>query len=76
MNVTQEDIFSIIENVGVSADISNLAADASLTDSGIDSLEMMNIFLGIEEKFGIHIPDEDIDALDSVNNIINYLSQR
>lgn len=75
MNVTQQDIFAVIKAAGVSVDLSKIDASASLTKSGIDSLEMMNVFLGIEERFGIRIPDDDADRLDSVDAIVDYLQK-
>lgn len=75
MNVTQENIFTIIENVGVSADTSKIKTDVTFKQAGIDSLEMMNVFLGIEEKFGIQIPDEDIAGLNTIENIVSYLQK-
>jgi acyl carrier protein len=75
MNVTREEMLGVIEGAGVSADVATIKYDASLSKAGIDSLEMMNVFLAIEEKFGIKIPDEDIDALDSVDSIIDYLQR-
>lgn len=74
MNATQQDILSILENAGLSTDISAIQGNTNLTkEAGIDSLEMMSVFLGIEEKYGIHIPDQDLDQLDTIDNIIQYL---
>jgi acyl carrier protein len=73
MDVTYEQILATIEGVGVSIDVATIMPDTSLAKTGIDSLEMMNVFLAIEEKFGIKIPDDDIDALDTVDDIIAYL---
>jgi acyl carrier protein len=76
MTVSQDQIVSLIQGAGVSADISGIKGDASLRQAGIDSLDMMNVLLAIEEKFAIKIPDDDIDALDSVENIVSYLRKR
>ena len=75
MDVTREQLLSIIETVGVSADVSMVGGDMKLAAAGIDSLEMMNIFLGIEQQFGIKIPDEDIDSLGTIDDIIEYLKK-
>jgi len=75
MNVTQEEIFSIIENVGISVDVTQIKANMPFNEAGVDSLELINIILEIEEKFGIKIPDEDIDALNTIDNIISYLQK-
>lgn len=73
MNVTQLEIIAIIKATGVSANIEQIDGATSLKKSGIDSLEMMNVLLGMEEKYGIHIPDEDVAALVSVDAIVDYL---
>lgn len=75
MNATREEILAIIENEGVSVDLAALRENALLTEAGIDSLEMMNVFLAIEEKFGIKIPDEDLDALSTIDGIVAYLQR-
>lgn len=75
MNVTREELLPIIEESGVSVDVASIKSDISLSKAGIDSLEMMNIFLAIEEKLGIKIPDEDFDSLDTMDDIIAYLQR-
>jgi len=73
MQVTETDILSIIESAKISLDLSRLNGDTVFKDAGVDSLDMFNVFLGIEEHFGVTIPDEDIDQLKSVNEIVAYL---
>ncbi len=75
MNVEQEEIFSIVVSTGVSVDVSTIKDDTILSEIGIDSLEMMDVLLKIEEKFNIKIPDEDIDALNTIDSIVSYLQK-
>ena len=75
MIVTLEDIISAIEDGAVSVDISEIKGDDSLTDAGIDSLEIMSFFLSIEEKFNVKFPDEDVDDLNTINDIIAYMER-
>ena len=75
MNVEQEEIFSIVVSTGVSVDVSTIKGDSILSEIGIDSLEMMDVLLKIEEKFNIKIPDEDIDALNTIDSIVSYLQK-
>jgi acyl carrier protein len=76
MNVRSEQIVALLHTAGVSADVSRIKGDMPLRDAGIDSLDMMNVFLAIEENFGIKIPDDDINKLDTVDNIVRYLQGR
>lgn len=73
MQVTESDILSIIESATISVDLSLFNGNTVFEDAGIDSLEIFNIFLGIEEHFGVTIPDEEVDQLKSVNEIVAYL---
>jgi acyl carrier protein len=50
--------------------------DKSLFDIGMDSLDHSAVLLALEEKYGIKIPDEDVDGLTSVNRIAAYLAER
>lgn len=75
MVVTRKDIISAAESAGLSVDISSVKGSDSLIDTGLDSLETMTFFLGIEEKFNVKFPDEDIDALDTIDSIITYMER-
>jgi acyl carrier protein len=76
MKATAEEVMAIVKGVGIAADISGITANMSLRKAGIDSIEMFTIFLALEEKFGIKIPDADVDRLDTVTNIVSYLQSR
>ena len=75
MKVTHEDILAAVENAGLSVDLSSIKGDDSLEEAGLDSLDSMTFFLGIEEKFSVKIPDEDISALDTIDDIITYIGR-
>ena len=74
---TIEEIKEIIkEEVKERVDIDALDADASLDDAGIDSLDMSSVFMNIEDKYGIKIPDADIEKLKTVNDIVSYVNDK
>jgi acyl carrier protein len=41
-------------------------------DLGADSLDIVELIMGIEEEFDIEIPDEDAEKLTSVSEAMNY----
>lgn len=41
-------------------------------DLGADSLDIVELIMGIEEEFDIEIPDEDAEKLTSVGEAIDY----
>lgn len=47
--------------------------DMKLLDYGLDSLDFSAVLLALEEKYGVMIPDEDMDSLETVNQISAYV---
>ena len=41
-------------------------------DLGADSLDIVELIMGIEEEFDIEIPDENAEKLTSVGEALNY----
>lgn len=44
-----------------------------MEDLGADSLDVVEMLMAMEQTFGITIPDEDIEELVTVNDIIEYI---
>ncbi len=42
-------------------------------DLGADSLDIVELIMGIEEEFDIEIPDEDAEKLTSVGEALEYV---
>jgi acyl carrier protein len=45
-------------------------------DLGADSLDTVELVMAFEEEFGIEIPDEDAERLQTVGDAIRYLEQK
>lgn len=62
----------IVEQLGV--DESQVTTDAHFIDDlGADSLDTVELIMSLEEKFGIKIPDEDAEKLDTVGKALEYI---
>ena len=44
-----------------------------IEDLGADSLDVVELVMGLEEKFDIEIPDEDAEKILTVADAINYI---
>jgi len=57
-------------------DLEELDYSESLSEQGLDSLDLVTILFTIEEKFSIKIPEEDINEgkLSSINSIVSYIN--
>jgi len=65
----------IINELGVEPE--KVTNDASFVeDLGADSLDTVELVMAFEEEFGIEIPDEDAENLQTVGDAIRYLQQK
>jgi acyl carrier protein len=75
MNATAAAIASLIEAACPNVRIDEGDYATNLSTLGIDSLDVAVIFLNISEQFGVKIPDADIDGLDSVERVAQYIAE-
>ncbi|EAH8152685.1 TPA: acyl carrier protein [Campylobacter lari] len=74
MKIEAKDILEILKEVGVLVDINTLEINKPLKDQRIDSLDMANLFLNLQEKYNIEIPMEDVEKLTSIESIMQYIN--
>jgi acyl carrier protein len=65
----------IINELGVEADKVTSAA-SFVEDLGADSLDTVELVMAFEEEFGIEIPDEDAEQLQTVGDAVKYLQEK
>lgn len=73
---TQDKITEIIvEQLGVKAE--EVTPEASFVDDlGADSLDTVELVMALEEEFGIEIPDEDAEKIQTVGDAIKYIEEK
>ncbi len=42
-------------------------------DLGADSLDVVDLIMTIEDEFGIEVPDEDIETIKTVGELVSYI---
>lgn len=45
-------------------------------DLGVDSLDLFELVMALEEEFGIEIPSDDLENITTVGAIIDYLKSK
>jgi acyl carrier protein len=50
--------------------------DAALAESGLDSLDIAEMVMELEEICGINIPDADAEKLKTIGQVIDYLGEK
>lgn len=75
MSLEQEIIEIVVEQLGVDRD--DVAPEKSfIEDLNADSLDLTELIMTFEEKFGCEISQEDAEKLKTVNDVILYLENR
>lgn len=76
MKATVENIREVIAEAEVLGDASEIKSDVALNEQGIDSLDVVNVYLLLEEKFNVKIPDEDLDQVQTIDAIVKYINNK
>ena len=64
----------VVEQLGVTPE--QVVPEASFVDDlGADSLDTVELVMGLETEFGIEIPDEDAEKINTVQAAINYSTE-
>ena len=65
----------IVEQLGVKPE--EVISEASFVDDlGADSLDTVELVMALEEEFGIEIPDEDAEKIQTVGDAIRYIEEK
>ena len=65
----------LVAELGVTPD--EITPDSSLVeDLGCDDLDQLLLVISAEKEFSIEIPDEDTDALRTVDDVVKYIARR
>ena len=65
----------IVEQLDVEVDA--VTMEASITeDLGADSLDVVDLVMSIEESFDVEIPDEEVENIKTVGDIVKYIENK
>ena len=64
----------LVEDLQVNEDVITRESEL-INDLGINSLELADLILLCEEKFGVEIKDDDIHKFITVGDVVDYLTE-
>ena len=72
MSTVEQPLLNLVaEHLGVER--GKMTLDSTLKSLGVDSLDAVDLILTIENRFSVHIPDEETANLDTPRKMIAYL---
>ena len=75
MSVTEKVTQIIVDQLGVNP--TEVLPEAKFIDDlGADSLDIVELLMAVEDQFGIEVPDEDAEGMQTVGDIIRYIEER
>lgn len=61
----------------LAADRETMTNDTKIAeDLGADSLDLVDLLMSIEDEFGVEIPDEEVENLRTIGDVVNYISAK
>ena len=65
----------LVQQLGVNPE--HVTPQASfIEDLGADSLDIVELVMAFEEEFGVEVPDEDAEKLQTVGDVIKYIEEK
>ncbi len=65
----------VVEQLDVNED--EVTSTASFVDDlGADSLDVVELVMGLEEEFDVEIPDEDAEKITTVADAVSYIEEK
>ena len=69
---TLEKVCSIVNERFELSDL-ELSEDTTWEEIGADSIDLVDLIAAVEDAFGISIPDEAIENLKSIGDVVSYV---
>lgn len=76
---TREDIEEKVKKIileHISKDVEKFNSSSKLSEHGTDSLDAVEIIMAAEEEFGIEIPDEEAQKMETMEQIVEYINNK
>ena len=59
------------------ADIEKITMETNIADDlGADSLDVVEMLMAIEDEFDIEIPDDKVETLNTVGQVVEYIQEK
>ncbi len=70
---TEDRVVYVLENLVISG--RDITRESTWEDIGFDSLDKIDFLMDMEDEFNVHIPDEIMEILETVGEVIDYIDR-
>ena len=77
--MSEKEIYAKIVEIIQEHDSSKLHVTPELNlkeELGVDSVDLMEFIINLEEAFDIEIPDEDMDNFKTISDVVSYIHEK
>ncbi len=72
----QEKVIKLVSDA-TKVEASKISAETNfIEDLNLDSLDIVELMMKMEDDFGIEIPEEDAEGLKTVKDVVSYLEAK
>ena len=64
----------VADQLGITPD--TITRETTFGDLDADSLDVVEVIMALEDEFGTEIPSEDLEKLNTVGDVMNYLTDK
>ncbi len=58
-------------------EVANIKSETTFVDDlNLDSLDMVELMMKMEDEFGVEIPEDDTENLKSIKDVVTYLQAK
>ena len=65
----------VVEHLGVEGD-KVIEGASFIDDLGADSLDTVELVMAFEEEFGIEIPDDDAESIQTFGDAVSFITEK
>lgn len=74
--LTEQHVKDVLKELESDANVGDIGINDKLSSVGIDSLDLFDVFLRLDEMTGVKVKDDDLAGLDTISKIIEYYNSQ
>jgi len=72
----QEKVIKLVSDA-TKIDLAKIKIETSFVDDlNLDSLDIVELMMKMEDEFGVEIPEEDAEGLKNIQDVVTYLEKK